>query len=201
MQLGKACLIRCKLLFRHAFGGRLRELGKSGIDLIQLALHLVDFALCLRNAAGDPCAHTAQRGVRRSDGRAVAAAKIVEQFPRPALVGRARGRKRVRHSLGEFFKLALTAFQLSPSRGKLFFAAFKLLDAVLVLGEAVFILCPALFVLVQRVFVLFHAVEVLHFAVVELDLCIVQLDARVLELLLAVVVILPAVVELPARII
>ena len=90
---------------------------------------------------------------------------------------------------------------MSPSRGKFFLAALKLLDAVLVLGEAVFILCPALFVLVQRVFVLFHAVEVLHFAVVELDFCIVQLDARVLELLLAVVVILPAVVELPASII
>ena len=90
---------------------------------------------------------------------------------------------------------------MSPSRGKFFLAALKLLDAVLVLGEAVFILCPALFVLVQRVFVLFHAVEVLHFAVIKLDFCVVQLDARVLELLLAVVVILPAVVELPASII
>ena len=201
MQLGKACLIRCKLLFRHAFGGRLRELGKSGIDLIQLALHLVDLALCLRNAAGELCAHTAQRAVRRGDGRAVAAAEIVEQLPRRALIGRARTRKRVRHSLGQRIELLLAAFQFAPARGKLFFAALKLLDAVLVLGEAVFILCPALFVLVQRVFVLFHAVEVLHFAVVELDLCIVQLDARVLELLLAVVVVLPAVVELPARII
>ena len=170
------------------------------IDCNQLILHLVNLALRLRNTAGELCAHIVERAVRCGDGCAVAAAEIVEQLPRRALVGRARTRKRVRHSLGERVELALAAFQLSPSRGKFFLAALKLLDAVLVLGEAVFILCPALFVLVQRVFVLFHAVEVLHFAVIELDLCIVQLDARVLELLLAVVVILPAVVELFARV-
>ena len=170
------------------------------IDCNQLILHLVNLALRLRNTAGELCAHTAQRAVRRGDGRAVAAAEVFEQLLRRARIRRACARERVRHSLGQRVELALTAFQLSPSRGKLFFAALKLLDAVLVLGKAVFILCPALFVLVQRVLVLLHTVEVLHFAVVELDLCIVQLDARVLELLLAVVVVLPAVVELPARV-